>query len=440
MEERYQQAFVREVTGTSKGKKVRKGWQMVLKYKQPNPQFLEKPKSGEDTRKPAEKRRDIWKQLTKMSSARTKSAATKELQEWRGEMETKAQEPDYGKVTLVDYIAAYIDRREAAQIIEKSTATDYHHPAQRIEKGFSDVPMVDVTDEQVTDWETAELRRGVSATTVGKAHRLLKQVYSYAFKHKAVKSNIMDLVEPPKRPRKEPNGLTVEESQRVTALLLAMGPTPVATAAFLALHAGLRAGECCGLMWSDVDLMDGSIRVRHSVGLASGGAYIKGAKTDGSTRTVFIDNDTVGVLASRMEEMRGQLRAASVVMSDARFSELFVCGTIEGAFLNPQILSRKWSAIAEASRIIGTEGKRATFHTLRHAYATVAIAANPNEEDVKSISKQMGHSTVGLTLDTYASALDAGKRRIAASVGDAMRPTDAPSGEVVRLSPTGTEN
>lgn len=405
----YTIAMVREV----KSKKGRR-WQGVLKYKD----------GGK------------WRQSTKMLDARTKTQANRVLQEWRDQMEDEATKPkDANKnALLLDYMRRYVDDREAAGIIEKSTAADYRHTIVRLERRFKDTKLDELTAENVQRFQVAELKRGVSATTCGKVHRLLKQVLTYAVKHEAIQKNVMDVVEPPKRPRKRPNGLDVGEAQRVTGILMDMKPTPVCMAAFLALHASLRAGETCAVQWCDVDLDNKTIRVNKAVGLGEGGAYLKQTKNNASNRTVDITADLAKKLTERRESMRQELANASVMLSAEQFSKLYVCGTIDGRYLNPQVLTRKWAAVAEAFNIIGTEGKRASFHTLRHGYATVGIASGI---DVASIAAQMGHSTVSQTLNTYTSATANGKRRAATTMGDVMHPTG--EADVISFDKTGTD-
>jgi integrase len=213
-----------------------------------------------------------------------------------------------------------------------------------------------------------------------------------------------------------------------------MQPTPICAAAFLALHASLRAGEVCAVQWRDVDLNNKTIRVNKAVGLGEGGAYLKTTKNDASNRDVDITADLAKKLEERCEAMQQELKNANVMLSSEQFGNLYVCGTIDGRYLNPQILTRKWGAVAEAFNIIGTEGKRASFHTLRHGYATVGIASGI---DVASIAAQMGHSTTSQTLNTYTSATADGKRRAALTMNDVMHPNN--EADILTLEKTGTE-
>ena len=454
MAEKYAQAQVknrREVKREVDGKEITFiRFKAVLRYGVPNPDYKEKPE-GKDNRTAKQKRKVIYKEISKSLEAQKveKGRKTEEekaamtevnimtaLQEWRDEMESEANKPDkvQNDILLLEYMRQYVSDREAAGIIEKSTAADYRHTITRLEKSFAETRLDELTANDVQRFQVSELRRGVSATTCGKVHRLLKQVLTYAVKHEVIEKNVMLIVEPPKRPKKRPNGLDVAEAQRVTSILLDMQPTSVCMAAFLALHASLRAGEVCALQWNDVDPDNMTVTVSKSIGLGEGGAYLKTTKNDSSNRIVNITSDLAKKLEERRRAMWQELRNESLMMTAEQFGKLFVCGTIDGRYLNPQILTRKWGAIAEAYNIVGTEGKRASFHTLRHGYATVGIAAGV---DVASIAAQMGHSNIAQTLNTYTSATANGKRRAAATMGDAMHPTKEAD---VTILKTGTED
>lgn len=53
----------------------------------------------------------------------------------------------------------------------------------------------------------------------------------------------------------------------------------------------------------------------------------------------------------------------------------------------------------KALNFAGMENEGITIHSLRHSYASIAIA---NGADVKTLQKQLGHASATITLDTYA--------------------------------------
>ena len=381
------------------------------------------------------RRNALRKWISELEAEQEEAAEQERLQLEEAERENAERERRERETPLVDYIERYIKSREATHAIESSTASDYRKTARRLVARFGDVTIQGLRAADVQDFYTDELKRGIGSGTVAKVHRLLKQVFTYAHNHEEVEKNIMVLVEPPKRSKKKPNGLDIAEAKRVTKLLMDAPASDVTVAAFLALHASLRCGEVCGLQWRDVDLDAGVVHVHQSVGLGDGGAYLKSTKTDSSTRDVDIDDDLVEKLRERREVMREKLSRDGVFMlKEKEFDNLFVCGSVEGGFPNPYVIGRKWAAISESANIVGTEGKPATFHTLRHGFATIGIALGV---DVASIAGQMGHSTVSLTLNTYTSSTAAGKRHAAKLIGDALHPADTEA-DIIPLK-TGTD-
>lgn len=434
---KYERYRLRQVSG-----KQGKRWKCVLEYRADNPEFKERPSEGADNRTAKQKRRVVWKSIAKTFGAeiRTKTQANAAAIAWQTEMETEANAPKHdASVTLADYIEQFIAMRESAGAIEASTARDYRHSAKRLSGTLSDVPFSELSADEVQAWEIAELKRGISATVVGKVHRLLVSVCKWAVRRKDIAESPMDNVEPPKRPKAKPNSLTQSQMQFMTATLTQMEPTPLVVGAFLGLHAALRASECCGLRWRCVDFEAKRIRIERSVGVGDGGSYIKTPKTDSSLRDVPIDDALADMLQRRHERMSKELAEYGVVPMGFEFGELYVLGDVSGKFMNPTTLSRQWHALADSFGLIGTQGRRVVFHDLRHSSITAAVEA---KADIANIAALAGHANVAVTLNVYASATEAGKRRAAQAIGNYMSASDTPKGKSVEYSfaKTGTES
>lgn len=433
---KYERYRLRQVSG-----KQGKRWKCVLEYRVENPEFVERPAEGADTRAARQKRRIVWKSIAKTFGAevRTKTQANAAAIAWQAEMEAEANAPKHdASVTLGDYIEQFVAMREAAGAIEASTARDYRHSAKRLSGTLADAQLSELTADEVQAWEIAELRRGISATVVGKVHRLLVSVCKWAVRRKDIAESPMDNVEAPKRPKTKPNSLTQPQMQFVTATLTQMEPTPLVVGAFLGLHAALRASECCGLRWRCVDFEAKRIRIEQSVGVGDGGSYLKTPKTDSSLRDVPIDDALANMLRKRHERMAKELAECGAVPMGLEFGELYVLGDVSGKFMNPTVLSRQWKALADGFGLVGTQGRRIVFHDLRHSGITAAVEAGA---DIANIAALAGHSNVAVTLNVYASATEAGKRRTAQAMGDYMSSPNAPKGEAVEhdFAKTGTD-
>jgi len=75
----------------------------------------------------------------------------------------------------------------------------------------------------------------------------------------------------------------------------------------------------------------------------------------------------------------------------------FVFAHLDGTPLDPSSVTHVFRKVIHRA---GLEGLR--LHDLRHSYASLMLAAGVN---VKAISRSMGHTNIGITLDTYSHLL-----------------------------------
>ena len=327
---------------------------------------------------------DKVRQKTRALGSRTRSDAMRQLEAFRSEFERSGSSSP---------VPSYAEEYVASLDLEPSTRSVYSYMLSHLSE--LDVPLADLTPSMVAAWER-DMSRDLSPSTVGKAHRLLKQVCRHAVDVGDLQSNPCDQVRPPKRPRFNPNALGSDGRARLLSILSDMEPAPFRTAVYIALLTGMRRGEICALRWEDVDLDAMEIRVRRSVGIGKGGAYEKPPKTLSSIRVVPIPN----MLSEVLSWPHGGIY---VLGGDAPYS--------------PSRLTKEWQSFARAFGISGNEG-RCTFHDLRHTYATVAISGGA---DVRSVASILGHSSAAMTLDVYASSDAEAMRRAASIVGSAMK-------------------
>ena len=98
--------------------------------------------------------------------------------------------------------------------------------------------------------------------TVRAVHRVLRSALNEAVRRRRMHSNPALVARAPRQETDEVEPLTVGEAQR---LLQVAAKRPNAARWSIALSLGLRQGEALGLMWSDLDLEDGTVRIRRSV-------------------------------------------------------------------------------------------------------------------------------------------------------------------------------
>lgn len=474
----YTSAFIRRL-------ERRKGrpWQGVLKYQEPNPEYVEDTRAENQRRKSFGKRQNpdyvedertaeqrapyVSKQLTKVfdtdatreimsdpiaEAPRTKSDATRVLNAWREQMEAEHATPDASK-TVAEYVADYITTRERQGRLEKSTLLDYRRTAKCLDYGgtasIGGIVMRELTPRQVQMWESALFERGLSGTTCLKAHRLLKQVCKYAVEIDDLPKSPVRGFDAPSRSTGKPNALDADGRRQAMLALGSMEPTPVTIAAELALYTGMRRGEICALTWADVDLegvewsstneRGPKLRVTRSLGDAAGGSYLKEPKTEKGRRVIPLGGGIVDTLKTRRARMWAEwadaMQEAGHMPKEAIFSTLYVIGWTNGDYYDPDTLTKQWRELAKQIGLVGTQGRTPTLHDLRHSAATMLITRGV---DVATVSAILGHEQISTTLDMYTSSDNAAKRgavMVAAADLDTAR-----AGDVLPFVPrTGTE-
>lgn len=195
-------------------------------------------------------------------------------------------------------------------------------------------------------------------------------------------------------PAKEKTTLTPEQSQR---LLDAISGTRAYLFCLVALQTGMRRGEICGLMWSDIDFRNRIIHVRHNAILRDGATTVsEDMKTAAAKRDIPIPPTLFG----KLEQERRKSKS------------LYVVHGTDGSPMTKSSFSRMMGIIA--SRTASTPGElgtskphtnvvrtldfSVTAHQLRHTYITRLFESGL---DIKEIQYLAGHTTVEMTLRVY---------------------------------------
>jgi integrase len=186
------------------------------------------------------------------------------------------------------------------------------------------------------------------------------------------------------------------------AMLHPYGPLIVVLAS-----TGLRLGEALGLAWADVDLDAGRLTVRRTLGRTSGGGFgLVEPKTRKSRRTLDLPRVAVTALRRQAElqaTWRAEIGAAWTNDEDLVFTDRL------GEPL------RQWNVHHALRGILAAAGlPPVSVHALRRSCAVALLAGGAS---LFQVSRQLGHSGVGITEAHYA-GLAAELRREAATALD----------------------
>ncbi len=116
----------------------------------------------------------------------------------------------------------------------------------------------DLHPEHVQRFYNDKTQKGFSVRTIRDCHTLLYGALSQAEKNQLVVKNVVALVEPPRKERKEKP--TLSQEQVAGQPLPGIANDRLAAAIFLLFGTGLRWGEVLGLRWQDVDFEEAITR------------------------------------------------------------------------------------------------------------------------------------------------------------------------------------
>ena len=207
-------------------------------------------------------------------------------------------------------------------------------------------------------------------------------------------------------PEFESKPFTLEEAR---VFLEAVKEDRLAALYTLALGTGLRQGECLALRWSDLDLERGTVSVKHTLARTQEhGLVLQSPKTRKSKRVVYLPPFVI-------ESLREHRKFQDVEREGRSHWDKrdFVFTTKFGEALDGSNVSGYFVATLKEHGL-----RRIRFHDLRHCAASLALQAG---SDMKTVSEQLGHSAIGITLNLYSHVSEQARQQIASNMQNLVK-------------------
>ena len=282
---------------------------------------------------------------------------------------------------------------------------------------FGAVPLSRISRATVKDFVIRKLESGLARKTVGNIHNVLHVCLEDAVDIAILRDNPADRRGRSKALRLQPTraeraakvkAFTSEQLGRFLSAAERKLPDRWVLFRVMALT-GMRLSEVLGLKWQDVDLDAGVVTIRR-------GWVRNRVQMTKSGHARQVD------LSSRLVEDLAAWRSAHTpgAFGDATPDWLFPSKA--STPVDHNYIQRDFKRVLQAARL----PRHFTPHCLRHTYATLLIKAG---ESIEYVQKQLGHSTIQLTVDVYGSWLPSGNRavvnRLEGQVGEVGRPRRA---------------
>ncbi|HET8630265.1 MAG TPA: site-specific integrase [Thermomicrobiales bacterium] len=265
-----------------------------------------------------------------------------------------------------------------------------HHQLAKLEPGHVQAMM------------NAKLEAGLSPRTVQYLRAVLRRALGQALKWGLVPRNVVTLTEPPRVTPPELQTLTPAQAR---AFLDAVRGDRLEALYAVALALGLRQGEALGLRWQDVDVDAGVLHVRVALQRLRGdGPRLVEPKTRRSRRSLPLPP----AVATQLRAHRGRQREERLLAGrewQGDHWDLVFCTALG----RPLDARHVVYAFKRHLRRAGLPDIR--FHDLRHSCASLLLAQNVHP---RVVMETLGHSTITLTMNTYAHVLPEAQRQAAA--------------------------
>ena len=233
--------------------------------------------------------------------------------------------------------------------------------------------------------------RALSDSTIRSTYGVLRLALDGAVRDGLLARNPAAAVPRPGVERRETRHLSAGDAAAILNAAEGMRYHP---ALVLIATTGLRRGEAAALRWEQVDLDAATLRVVATTSRVGKRLVTSAPKTERSRRTVPLSQGVVAMLRNHKRQQAEERMKAANVWED---HGLVFCTEV-GRPVEPRNLLREveLAAAKAGTADIGV-------HSLRHAAATALLESGTH---IRAVADLLGHSSVSITGDIYASTSD----------------------------------
>lgn len=223
-----------------------------------------------------------------------------------------------------------------------------------------------------------KLHSGLSAKYVTDIVVVFKSMAKYTAKIHGTHNILADVILPESIKTEKP--LLTPTQQQILCKYLLSNLNTTSLCILLSFYTGLRVGEVCGLMWSDVDFEKSVITVKRTVQRI----HTKGCGTrlNINTPKSRTSRRSIPVPAFIMEIIR-----------KSRSNDNYYILSNSVTVTEPRTLQNRFKSILKKADLPSV-----CYHSLRHMFATNCLQVG---FDVKTLSEILGHASVETTLNRY---------------------------------------
>lgn len=304
----------------------------------------------------------------------------------------KLRELDTG--TLIDSkninVRQYFNYWYEEHCLTKLSQTTYESYRRNLDnyilKELGHIKLEDLQPMHLQSFYTNCSKKGLSNKTILYFHRIIHCALKQGMKWQFITRNVADCVDTPKPKKFKAMFLNNTE---INNLIKSITNTDLYIPVMIAIATGMRRGEILGLIWKNVDLENGIIKVTQALYPSKNGLVILPPKTENSIRNISLPLTLITILKKHKEN---QNKLKEILCNDYIDTDL-VCCNFDGKPIHPTTFNHKFHNLLKEKGL-----PLIRFHDLRHSHASLLLKENI---PAKYISERLGHSNVNTTLNIY---------------------------------------
>ena len=178
---------------------------------------------------------------------------------------------------------------------------------------------------------------------------------------------------------------------------------------------GMRREEVLGLRWIDIDLINKTLKIHHTVTVGTEVNRLNTTKTRASKRDYPLTDEQVRIFQKVKKQEQENRRLFGKTYQENNY----VFKHPDGSLYYPDYPSKAFKKIIKANPDLP---QGITFHGLRSSCVSILVHKGV---DVKTIQKWVGHADINTTLKIYAKVKDNdAKKQASESMDDLFLPED----------------
>jgi integrase len=264
---------------------------------------------------------------------------------------------------------------------------------------FGHVQLQKLTAEHLERLYTKLQKEGYSSHTIRGIHGFLHKALNQAVRRNYIARNVCDFVDLPRITTH--TTIQILDTDQAKRLLEVARGHDLEIFLLVAITTGMRFGELTALRWQDINFEEGTLYIHRTVKHLSGHGFVEGEpKTAKSKRKIMVPGFTLeGLKRQHAQQLEKRLKAGSNWKERG-----IVFPNKHGNFLREEVVMNRFHKLLEQA---GLPTMR--LHDLRHSAASILLASGVNP---KLIQELLGHSRIGMTLDTYSHVMPSMQKEV----------------------------